>query len=181
MCMALGGRVAEQLVFQKISTGAQDDLDKVTRMAYSQVLSYGMNERVGPIAFNPRQESHSRPYGDHLAEIVDEEVREMVKRAYATTCALLKEKFEGLKQVAELLLQKEKLRAEDLETILGPRPFKDTVLEDIKHLLPANYEDTEKARAKRFLEERERILKREQQLKNSNPQSEDHQPPETTQ
>lgn len=178
MCMALGGRIAEQLEFQKMSTGASDDLDKVTRMAYSQVIGYGMNERVGPIAFNPNEESSGRPYSENLAEIVDEEVREMVKKAYATTRALLQDKYEGLKQVAELLLQKEKIRGEDLEAVLGPRPFKDTALEDIRHLLPAGYDEMEKAREKLFHDERERIQQREQELREAGGSST---PPSATQ
>jgi AFG3 family protein len=137
MCMALGGRAAEFLTFGKISTGAQDDLDKVTKMAYSQILLYGMNERVGPIAFSgERGATMGRPYSEHMAELIDEEVRVMVKQAYETTLSLLQQQISGLTQIAHLLLEKEKIRGDDLLHILGERPKKPKFGDLYKDLLP---------------------------------------------
>ncbi|KAL6049638.1 AFG3-like protein 2 [Balamuthia mandrillaris] len=137
MCMTLGGRVAEMLTFQRISTGAQDDLEKVTAMAYNQIIRYGMNPALGPIAFKDNQST--KPYSEHTAALIDAEARDMVKRALDRTLALLRDKQEGLQAVAELLLQKEKVRGDDLVAILGPRPDKGVYLGDIEHLLPEGY------------------------------------------
>ncbi|EFA84387.1 peptidase M41 [Heterostelium album PN500] len=127
MCMALGGRVAEQLVFGTITTGAQDDLEKITKMAYSQVGLYGMNEKVGPLSY-PRKDSSdlTKPYSDETAEIIDQEVRLLLQSAYNKTQEVLEAHKEGLEKVALLLLEKEVIHAEDIEQILGPRPFANT-------------------------------------------------------
>jgi AFG3 family protein len=125
MSMALGGRVAEALLCGTISTGAQDDLEKVTRMAYSQVGIYGMNQRIGPLSFPRREgESHlTRPYSEETAQAMDEEVRTLVAAAYSRTEAILKEHIKSLDALAQHLLEKEVLRADDIKAILGPRPF----------------------------------------------------------
>eukprot|EP01132_Coremiostelium_polycephalum_P007541 gene7541-9272_t len=124
MCMALGGRVAEQITFGTITTGAQDDLEKITKMAYSQVGIYGMNDKVGPLSY-PRKDSSdlTKPYSEETAEIMDEEVRILLNTAYDKTMSVLTEHSEGLEKVAQLLLEKEVIHYEDIEKILGPRPF----------------------------------------------------------
>eukprot|EP01113_Clastostelium_recurvatum_P046837 TRINITY_DN8266_c0_g1_i11.p2 TRINITY_DN8266_c0_g1~~TRINITY_DN8266_c0_g1_i11.p2 ORF type:complete len:162 (+),score=26.02 TRINITY_DN8266_c0_g1_i11:456-941(+) len=122
MCMALGGRVAEMIIFNTISTGARDDLERITNLAYSQVSLYGMNDRVGPLSFPNKGES-MRPYSDDLAETMDEEVRALVKGALERTRGILNQHRDGLEGVAQLLLEKEVIFGEDLERILGPRPF----------------------------------------------------------
>lgn len=124
ICMALGGRVAEELNFGRITTGAADDLDKVTQMAYSMTSIYGMNEKVGYLSFPPKEESQfKKPYSDHTADLIDEEVRSLVSDAYARTRDLLEEHKEGLAQLAELLLERETINQHDVVEILGPRPF----------------------------------------------------------
>jgi AFG3 family protein len=134
MCMMLGGRIAEALFFSgrdgtpSISTGAQDDLQKVTRIAYSLVTVYGMSDRIGHLSFPTPQDGRinsQRPYSEEIAELVDEEVRQIVNGAYDRTYALLSEKKELAKLVAEKLLEKEVIHREDVEAILGSRPWKE--------------------------------------------------------
>jgi len=125
MCVALGGRAAEALFFNKITTGAQDDLRKVTKMAYDSITVYGMNERVGFLSFKGNQgEFFSRNlYSQATGTLIDEEVRSHISEAYTRTENLLKEKRELLERVAKRLLRQEILNAEDLEDILGKRPW----------------------------------------------------------
>ena len=128
MCMMLGGRIAEALFFGKISTGAQDDLRKVTRIAYSIVTLYGMNAKVGNLSFPPRgdgQFDSQRPYSEEKAEQVDEEVRNLVNAAYERTTELLTSKKELAAQLAQLLLQKEVIHRDDVEGVLGKRLWKE--------------------------------------------------------
>ncbi|EGC31386.1 hypothetical protein DICPUDRAFT_39991 [Dictyostelium purpureum] len=140
MCMALGGRVAEQLTFGTITTGAQDDLQKITKMAYSQISIYGMNEKVGPLSFPRRDNSDlTRPYSEETAELVDEEVRKLLKAAYDRTKELLIEHKDGLESVAKLLLEKEVIHYEEVENVLGKRPFEKTK-EELIHLGKADEE-----------------------------------------
>ncbi|KAJ2751120.1 AAA ATPase afg3 [Coemansia pectinata] len=130
MCMTLGGRASEELFFGVITTGASDDLQKVTRMAYAQVVQYGMNKRVGQLNFTDQQQSEQqfhKPYSEATAEIIDEEVRKMITDAYAATLALLTEKRAEVEKVAQLLLKKEVLGREDMLELLGQRPFKEKV------------------------------------------------------
>lgn len=124
MCMTMGGRVAEDITFGKISTGAQNDLERITKLAYAMVTVYGMSERVGNISFNDGQESQfQKPYSEKTAELIDEEVRRLVDEIYTKTRALLLDKQDGLIKLAEKLLEKEILFQSDLEDILGKRPF----------------------------------------------------------
>ena len=125
MCMALGGRVAEDIIFGKISTGAQNDLERITKMAYAMVTIYGMNEKVGNISYyDPSgQNQFTKPYSDETATLIDEEVRKLIDDAYDRTKALLKEKHEQLETIAQELLAKEIIFKEDLTRLLGERPF----------------------------------------------------------
>ena len=124
MCMTLGGRAAEEVMLGKISTGAQNDLEKVTKMAYNRVAVYGMNEKVGMLSFPSDDQQFQKPYSQDTARMIDEEVRELVDQAYKRTVALVKEKKEFVEALAQGLLQREVLQRHDLVKILGDRPFK---------------------------------------------------------
>ncbi len=123
MCMTMGGRVAEDITFGKISTGAQNDLERITKLSYAMITLYGMNPKVGNISFNDQQDQFNRPYSEKTAELIDEEVRNLISSVYARTKQLLTEKGEGLEKLAQKLLEKEILFQSDLEEILGKRPF----------------------------------------------------------
>jgi cell division protease FtsH len=125
MCMTLGGRAAEDIFFGKISTGAQNDLERITKMAYSMVTIYGMSEKVGNLSFyDPQGEyGYQKPYSEKTSELIDEEVRNIIAGAYNRCKNLLTDKKEELKAVAEELLQKEILFQSDLERLIGKRPF----------------------------------------------------------
>lgn len=125
ICMTLGGRVSEELIFGKISTGAQNDLERITKMAYAMVTIFGMNDKVGNVSFyDPNGEfSFRKPYSEETARIIDEEVRELIEKAHARTMNLLKEKRDVLETLAQALLKKEILHKQDLEALIGKRPF----------------------------------------------------------
>ncbi len=126
MCMALGGRAAEEIIFGKISTGALSDLERITKMAYSIVSVYGMNKNIGNISFHDSKQSDynfTKPYSDSTAEKIDSEVKRIVDNAYDRTKSLLIEKREQLEKIAKKLLEKEILFQNDLETLIGKRPF----------------------------------------------------------
>lgn len=138
MCMTLGGRVAESLIFNKITTGAQNDLEKVTKMAYAQIKEYGMNENIGLICF-PEEETKEmgrKPYSKKLANAIDIEVRNLVSKAHKHTEEVLSKHKEKLELLAETLLKKETLNYDDVQTLLGPPPFSGKRLVD-----PAEFEE----------------------------------------
>jgi len=127
MTMALGGRVAERLVFDRVTTGAQDDLERITKMAYAMVTDYGMSDRIGTVSFNlsgrdEDQPLFDKPYSDATAQAIDEEVRTIVDEAQERAAGLLRRKREQLDQMADLLLEKEVLGPEALVHLLGERP-----------------------------------------------------------
>ena len=124
MCMTLGGRAAEEVMLGKISTGAQNDLEKVTKMAYNRVAVYGMNEKVGMLSFPSDDQSFQKPYSQDTARMIDEEVRELVDAAYKRTVALVTKEKAKVEALALGLLEKEVLQRHDLVQILGARPFK---------------------------------------------------------
>ena len=123
MCMTFGGRAAEKIIFDKISTGAQSDLDQATKMAYSMISVFGMNEKVGNVSFHGMQQNQfSKPYSDQTATLIDDEVRKMVEAQYLRAQDLLKDKRNELEILANELLEKEVLLKSDLEKLIGPRP-----------------------------------------------------------
>lgn len=123
MCMTLGGRAAERIVFDKISTGAQNDLDQVTKMAYGMVTVYGMNKNVGNVSFYAMsQDQFSKPYSNETAQMIDEEVRQLIDLQYVRAQNLLSEKREQLNLLAQTLLEKEVLLKSDVEKLIGMRP-----------------------------------------------------------
>lgn len=128
MCMTFGGRAAEDIVFGKISTGALSDLERITKMAYSIVTVFGMNERIGNLSFYDSKQSEyafTKPYSDYTAKIIDEEVKKIVQECYERTKDLLKDKRQELEIIAQELLSKEILFQYDLERLIGKRPFKE--------------------------------------------------------
>jgi len=128
MCMMLGGRIAEQLFFDRITTGAGDDLRRVTQLAYSQVVTYGMNDKIGNLSWQvPTQNDtvFEKPYSEATAQMIDEEARALVQMAYDRTMALLIEKKEEATLVAEALLEKEVLSRDDITELIGARPFEE--------------------------------------------------------
>lgn len=129
MCMALGGRVAESKIFRRVSTGAEDDLKNVTDIAYKQISMYGMNERVGNISLPIKKPSElgKKPYSDKLSRLVDEEVRLLISRCYQHTESLIDQHLEELRKVAQALLENEVLNYEEIEVLIGKRPYKDTM------------------------------------------------------
>ncbi|KAF5271018.1 hypothetical protein FQR65_LT05368 [Abscondita terminalis] len=138
MCMALGGRVAESLTFNKISTGAQNDLEKVTKMAYAQVKEYGMNKTVGLVSFPEEEikEKGRKPFSKRLASVIDEEARKLIALAYKRTEKVLTKNKDKLEVLAQALLKKETLNYEDVEHLIGPPPFgKKNLIE------PAEFDD----------------------------------------
>ena len=127
MCMALGGRAAEEIIFGKISTGALSDLERITKMAYSIVSVYGMNKNIGNLSFFDSKQSDynfTKPYSDSTAEKIDQEVKRIIDNAYSRTKKLLTDKKEELEKIANKLLEKEILFQNDLEKLIGKRPFK---------------------------------------------------------
>lgn len=127
LVMALGGRVAEALCFGSVTTGAQDDLRRVTNAAYAKVTNFGMSDRVGKVYFPKSGESGAnqfyKPYSEDTAEIIDDEAARIVDEAYEACEQLLTEKLDVVKELAKQLLEKEVLREEDLISIMGPRQY----------------------------------------------------------
>lgn len=125
ICMTLGGRAVEDLVFGKVSTGAQNDLQVITRMAYAMVTVYGMNDKVGNVSFyDPNSEqAFTKPYSEETSKMIDEEVRLLIQKAYDRTKKLLSEKLNDVKALAQELLKKEVLYKDDLERLIGKRPY----------------------------------------------------------
>jgi cell division protease FtsH len=123
--MTLGGRAAEQIFFGKISTGASNDLQQISKMAYSMVTTYGMNEKIGNVSFyDPSQENtFQKPYSEETGKIIDEEVRKMIAEAYQRTLQLLTDHKEDVEKLAKALLDKEVLHKSDVEELIGKRPF----------------------------------------------------------
>ncbi len=128
MCLTLGGRAAEDIVFGKITTGALSDLERITKSAYGMVTVYGMNDKIGNISFYDSKASDmtfNKPYSEETAREIDTEVRNIVDQAYKRTLALLKERRNELEIIAQELLTKEVLFQNDLERLIGKRPFQE--------------------------------------------------------
>ena len=125
MCSLVAGRVAEEIINGQPSTGALNDLERLTKMAYGMVSYYGMSEKVGTISFfdstGARGYDLTKPYSEKTAELIDKEVKDLIVMIHDRTERILKDNFDGFTQLAELLLEKEVIFADDLERIFGPR------------------------------------------------------------
>lgn len=132
MCGLLSGRAAEEIVFGVVSTGAQNDLDRVTQIAYSLVVIYGMNEKVGNVSYYDMMQNNqfSKPYSESTAQLIDQEIRNLVDQQYSRALQLLKEKRKELELLATELLDKEVLLRVDVEHLIGKRPYDD--MPDVK-------------------------------------------------
>jgi cell division protease FtsH len=122
---ALGGRASEQIVFGKISTGALSDLEKITKQAYAMVSYFGMSDKVGNISFydssGQSDFGFTKPYSEKTAELIDQEVKQIIEESYLRAQEVLRNNIKGLTELAELLLEKEVIFSEDLERIFGKR------------------------------------------------------------
>ena len=133
ICMSLGGRASEELNFGKISTGAQNDLQQITRMGYAMVTVYGMNRKIGNVSFyDPAAEnSFTKPYSEETSKLIDEEVRKLIDSAYERTKSLLIERQAQVTRLAEALLDKEVLFQSDVEALIGKRPYEEKKTLDV--------------------------------------------------
>ena len=127
ICMTLGGRASEEIFFGKISTGASNDLQQITKIAYSMITVYGMNDKVGNISFyDPSQENYfTKPYSEETGKLIDQEVRQLIDRAYEKTKALLENHRDAVEKLAKELLVKEVLFKSDVEALIGKRPYEE--------------------------------------------------------
>ncbi len=136
MASALGGRAAEEIIFNRISSGAQNDLEKVTKQAYAMVTIFGMSEKVGNVSYydstGQSDYSFTKPYSEKTAEIIDEEVKKLIDSQYKRALQILRDNAKGHVELGNLLLKREVIFSEDLEEIFGKRPW------DTKHVIPEN-------------------------------------------
>ncbi|EAA06300.5 AGAP000560-PA [Anopheles gambiae str. PEST] len=153
MCMALGGRAAENLTFNRITTGAQNDLEKVTKMAYAQIKYFGMNSTVGPIAFAEDSDNSpyaEKPYSQGLGNLIDFEARKMITEAYERTEQILRDNADKLNRLAEALLEQETLNYDQVVELIGPPQYDDAR----RKIEPVEFEDSLKRLAQNGTEEK---------------------------
>ena len=134
MCSALGGRAAEELIFDRISTGALNDLEKVTRQAYAMVTYFGMSKKIGNLSFydstGQNEYAFNKPYSEKTAQLIDEEVKAIVEAQYERAKQILRDNADKHAQLAELLLEREVIFSEDLEQIFGKRKVSEHVIQE---------------------------------------------------
>ena len=127
MCATMGGRAAEKVIFDKISTGALSDLEKVTKQARAMVTIYGLNDKLGNITYydssGQSEYNFSKPYSEETAQVIDKEISELIEAQYQRAITILGENKDKLNQLADILIEKEVIFKDDLETIFGKRPF----------------------------------------------------------
>ncbi|QBN20146.1 ATP-dependent zinc metalloprotease FtsH [Flavobacterium nackdongense] len=133
MCATMGGRAAEKVTFDRISTGALSDLEKVTRQARAMVTIYGLNEKIGNVTYydstGQSEYSFSKPYSDETAQTIDKEISILIESQYERAIKILEENKDKLNQLADILIEKEVIFKDDLETIFGKRTFDDNLTE----------------------------------------------------
>ena len=134
ICMTLGGRASEEIFFDKISTGASNDLQQITKTAYAMITVYGMNDKVGNISYyDPNQDNtFTKPYSEETGKLIDEEVRKLIDSAYERTKKLLREKKDKVEILAKELLTKEVLFQSDVEALIGKRPYEEKKILDVE-------------------------------------------------
>jgi len=162
MTAALGGRASEEINFDKISTGALNDLERVTKMAYAMITYYGLNKKIGNISFydssGQQEYTFTKPYSEKTAQIIDEEVHKLIEESYQRAVKLLKDNKEKVDQLAKVLLEKEVIFRENLEEIFGKRTFERDIERDKERVV-------EKERMKKKLRKiKEEIKKDEEAL-----------------
>jgi cell division protease FtsH len=133
MCATLGGRAAEKVIFDTISTGALSDLEKVTKQARAMVTIYGLNDKIGNLTYydssSQNEYGFSKPYSEETAQTIDQEISKLIEEQYVRAIELLSKNKDKLTQLAEHLLEKEVIFKDDLEKIFGIRPFEKDVEE----------------------------------------------------
>ncbi|MNE53427.1 ATP-dependent zinc metalloprotease FtsH 3 [compost metagenome] len=134
MCATMGGRAAEKVTFDRISTGALSDLEKVTRQARAMVTIYGLNDKIGNVTYydstGQSEYNFSKPYSDETAKIIDKEISDLIEGQYQRAIQILEENKDKLNQLADILIEKEVIFKDDLENIFGKRTF-DKNLEEV--------------------------------------------------
>jgi len=145
MCALLGGRAAEELFTGHISSGAMNDLERVTKQAYGMIAYMGMSDRLPNLCYyNNDEYQFSKPYSEQTAQLIDQEVQKMIAEQYARAKQLLTDKHEGHAQLAQLLVDREVIFAEDVEHIFGPRPWAsraDEIIEDSENSDNSDYSE----------------------------------------
>ncbi|RKE03663.1 ATP-dependent zinc metalloprotease FtsH [Marinifilum flexuosum] len=151
MCSTLGGRAAEEITFGKVSTGAQNDLEKVTKQAIAMVSIFGMSDKVGNVSYydssGQSDYSFSKPYSEKTAELIDQEVKTLIENSYERAKQVLRNNEEGHNKLAELLLEREVIFSEDLEEIFGKRNFGKEQEAEEKKIIPPTTEDDNESKA----------------------------------
>ena len=136
MCATLGGRAAEKVIFNKISTGALSDLEKVTKQARAMVTVYGLNDKVGNLTYydssGQSEYNFSKPYSEKTAELIDKEISNLIETQYKRAIDLLETNKEKLTELANVLLAKEVIFKDNLEVIFGKRPFEKSISEIVE-------------------------------------------------
>ncbi|MEM7162919.1 MAG: peptidase M41, partial [Bacteroidota bacterium] len=131
MCATMGGRAAEEIMFDKISTGALSDLEKVTKQAQAMITIYGLNDKIGNVSYydssGQRDYSFQKPYSEETAQLIDAEIKEMIEAQYERAKDILRNNKDKLQQLAHQLVEKEVIFREDLEKIFGERKDKDSL------------------------------------------------------
>jgi cell division protease FtsH len=161
MCAALGGRAAESIIFNKISTGALSDLEKVTKQAMAMVTIYGLDEKIGNVSYYDSQNQgygFTKPYSEETAKIIDQEIKKIIDSQYKRAQAILKKHEDKLHQLANKLLETEVIFKEDLEVIFGKRPFeKEEIVE----------KDSKKVKSEKSVIEDAEVINKEESSKKS--------------
>ena len=134
MCATMGGRAAEKVTFNRISTGALSDLEKVTRQARAMVTIYGLNDKIGNVTYydstGQNEYNFSKPYSEETANIIDKEISALIESQYERAITILEENKDKLNQLADILIEKEVIFKDDLENIFGKRPFDKNLQEE---------------------------------------------------